>query len=495
MMTVIGSGAAGLSAALAGRLAGATVVVVERDSRIGGTTALSGGNAWLPANRFVVDDTPELALTYLRALALGDVQDSVLEAFAYGARETADWLERETPIDWQPIPYTDYHAEFPGGRIQGGRTLEPQPLQPAKRVASMVRSAPNVTAPITYAELAGGEIDREALAERRSRGVMTMGQGLVAGLLEACLQAGVSIVTDQRVRKRPAEGIVVLATGGFERDGALARAFLRGPLAAPVGAPGADGDGLRMAMGAGAQLGSMSEAWWCPALSIPGETIDGQPMHRLILTERARSGALIIDGRGRRFADEAQNYSDFGRTMLNFEPTSFSFPNATPWLIFDAAYRRRHRLGPLTPSDPDPAWLMTGATLAELAPRLDVPAGALTATVERFNEYAARGEDPDFGRGSFPYDRFIGKLGPLGDGPYYAVRLAAGCLATKGGPQTDADGRVLAALDGAPIPGLFAVGNVAASPFGMAYPGAGATLGQGLFMGRRAGLAAAAEAN
>jgi 3-oxosteroid 1-dehydrogenase len=120
-ITVIGSGAAGLSAALAGRLAGAKVVVVERDARIGGTTALSGGNAWLPANRFVSDDTPEVALTYLRSLALGDADDIVLEAFAHGAPETADWLERETPIDWQPIPYTDYHAEFPGGRVQGGR--------------------------------------------------------------------------------------------------------------------------------------------------------------------------------------------------------------------------------------------------------------------------------------------------------------------------------------------------------------------------------------
>ena len=301
------------------------MTVYERHPTLGGTTALSGGNAWLPANRFLQDDTPELALAYLRALSLGDTDDALLQMFAHEARGTADWLERETRVDLQPIPYTDYHAEFPGGREQGGRTLEPQPLLPRPDVAELVRDAPNVTAPVTYVELAGGEIDRAALRERAEKGIFTLGRALLAGLLEACLDAGVEIRAGERVRQLP-EGAVVLATGGFERDPQLAKAFLRGPVLAPVGAPTAEGDGLRMAIAAGAQLGGMSEAWWCPALSIPGETIDGAPMHRLILTERARPGCLLVDSSGRRFADEAQNYNDLGRTLLNFEPTSYSLP-------------------------------------------------------------------------------------------------------------------------------------------------------------------------
>jgi succinate dehydrogenase/fumarate reductase flavoprotein subunit len=291
----------------------------------------------------------------------------------------------------------------------------------------------------------------------------------------------------------PEADAVVLATGGFERDPDLARAFLRGPMLAPVGAPTARGDGLRMAMAAGADLGLMSEAWWCPAATLPGDAIDGEPMHRLILTERARPGCLLVNGRGVRFVDEAQNYNDLGRALQNFEPTSFSFPNVPAWLVFDGRYRRTYRLGPLSRRDPDPEWLSRGESLRELASAIDVPAEALEATVERFNDGAVRGEDPDFGRGSFPYDRFIGDLGPLDEPPFYAFRVLPGCLGTKGGPRTDADGRVLSIVDGEPIPGLYAAGNTAASPFGLAYPGAGGTLGPALVFGVRAGEAGAGD--
>ena len=169
---------------------------------------------------------------------------------------------------------------------------------------------------------------------------------------------------------------------------------------APVGAPSARGDGLRLAIAAGALLGSMSEAWWCPAAQIPGDAIDGEPMFRLILTERARPGCLLVNGRGVRFVDEAQNYNDLGRALQNFEPTSFSFPNVPAWLVFDGRYRATYRLGPLSRRDPDPDWLARGETPAELAARIGVPADALEATIARFNEGAARGEDPDFGRGT-----------------------------------------------------------------------------------------------
>jgi 3-oxosteroid 1-dehydrogenase len=121
-----------------------------------------------------------------------------------------------------------------------------------------------------------------------------------------------------------------------------------------------------------------------------------------------------------------------------------------------------------------------------------VPGEALTATVERFNEGARLGEDPDFGRGTYPYDRFIGGIGPLEEGPFYALKVVPGCLSTKGGPRTDGDGRVLS-INGGAIAGLYAAGNCAASAFGMAYPGAGGTLGQGLVFGLRAGDAAAAD--
>jgi hypothetical protein len=493
-VAVIGSGAAGLAAALAAAQGGARVTVYEQEERLGGTTALSGGNAWLPGHDALPDDSAAAGLAYLRALSLGDADDELLRVFAESAGPTAARLQRDTRIRLQPIPYCDYHAEFEGGREQGGRTLEPQPYDPAPEAAAMIRDAPNVTGPITYAELVGGDIDRARLAERRERGTLTLGRALLAGLLEACLDLGVRIRTGERVLERPAEDAVIIATGGFERDASLVKAFLRGPLLAPVGAPGARGDGLRLAIAEGAALGNMSEAWWCPALSLPGETIDGEPMHRLILGERTRPHSLIVDASGRRFVNEAQNYNDVGRALQNFDPAAYAFPHVPAWLVFDAEYRRSYRLGPLGRRDPDPSWLATGATLSELASSIGVPGDVLEATVARFNDGAARGEDADFGRGSYPYDRFIGELGPLTDGPYHAVKVMPGCLSTKGGPRTDADGRVLA-IDhrGGPIPGLYAAGNCAASAFGMAYPGAGGTLGPALVFGLRAGDAAAAD--
>lgn len=491
-VAVLGSGAAGLSAALAAARGGATVTLYEKAPLLGGTTALSGGNAWMPAHEGLPDDSPQAATAYLRSLALGDVDHELIEVFAREAGPAAARVERESPLRLQAIPYCDYHAEFEGGRSQGGRTLEPQPFDPSPEVSAMIRSAPNITGPITYSELATGDIDREALAERRARGTLTLGRAMIAGLLTACLEAGVRVRTGVRVTERPSEEAVVLATGGFERDPQLVRAFLRGPMLAPVGAPGMTGDGLRLAMAEGAALGSMSEAWWCPAIQIPGETIDGLPMSRLILTERARPGSLIVNGDGRRFVNEAQNYNDLGRALHDFDPSRFTFRNVPAYLVFDSAYRRSYRLGPLGARDPDPEWLARGETVAELAVAIGVPPATLEETVERFNAGAERGEDPDFDRGSYPYDRFIGRLGPLGDGPYYALRVVPGCLGTKGGPRIDADGRVLG-LDGDPIPGLYAAGNASASFLGLAYPGAGGTLGPALTFGLRAGDAAAAD--
>ena len=356
----------------------------------------------------------------------------------------------------------------------------------------MLRDAPNVTGPITYVELAGGDINRERLAEQRAKGTITMGRALLAGLLESCLDAGVKIEPGVCVRERPDADAVVIATGGFERDPGAVKAFLRGPLLAPVGAPSARGIGLRLAISQGAALGNMSEAWWCPAISIPGETIDGVPMNRLILTERARPGSLLVDATGRRFVNEAQNYNDLGRTLQNFNPGQYAFPHVPAWLIFDSVYRTSYRLGPLGKRDPDPQWLAKGDTLSALAGEIGLPGDALEATVARFNDGAQHGEDPDFGRGSYPYDRFIGGIGPLQEGPYYALRVVPGCLSTKGGPRIDGHGRVRSINDGV-IPGLYACGNAAASPYGMAYPGAGGTLGQGLVFGFRAGDAAAAN--
>ena len=374
-----------------------------------------------------------------------------------------------------------------------------------------IRTAPNVTAPITYRELASGVFDRREVAERTENGVLTMGRSMIASLVEAAENAGVTIrtgcgvdglvrsgqsVTGVRVGDQAISGRVILASGGFERDPGLARTFLRGPMTGPVGAPGADGTALRLGMAVGAELGNMAEAWWCPALTVADETIDDQAFHRLVLTERARPRSLMVDVRGRRFVNEARNYNDVGRAMHAFDPTGFRFLAATAWLVFDAGYRDAYHLGPLRRGHPDPPWVLRSDTLAGLAESMGVEAAELTATVARFNEMARAGDDPDFGRGRSRYDRFVGDpdaphptLGPVDRPPFFAVRLHPGCLGTKGGPRTDRHGRVRHG-DGGVIEGLYAAGNAAASPLGAAYPGAGGTIGPILVAAHAAGRAA-----
>jgi 3-oxosteroid 1-dehydrogenase len=515
---VVGSGAAGLCAALSARQQGARVTLLESTSTIGGTTALSGGVGWFPANHRAVDigmaDDAEQGRRYLRSLELGDVDVDLLDVFVDHSRQTAMWAETSTDLRWVPLPYPDYHCELSGG-VEGGRSLEPTPFRPRPDVARLLRPPLSWRLPITQSEAVMDQIDLEVVAQRQRDGVVTMGAALVGAILTAVLDAGVEVRTGARARHLVRDGTgvtgveldtgeqhlgaVILATGGFERDRALADAFLRAPVHGLTGAPGCRGDGLRMAMSAGAELGNMSEAWWCPAIRVPGDEIEGEPLYRLILNERARPGALMVDTRGHRFANEAQNYNDVGRALHSFDPAGFRFERDPSWLVFDAAYRRRYHVGPVLSSDPDPDWFLSADSIMELGERMDVPPETLVTTVARFNMAASDGRDPEFGRGDTAYDRFVGdrsahhpNLRPLDHAPFYAVRVAAGLLGTKGGPRTDDRGRVRH-VDGGVIPGLYAAGNAAASPLGMAYPGAGGTIGPAMVFGVLAGEAAAHE--
>ena len=359
-----------------------------------------------------------------------------------------------------------------------------------------------------------GLFSRELLTDRLANGVLAQGPALVSGLLQGVLDAGVDVRTSQPVRRLIVEnqqvrgvetdqeihGRVVLASGGFERDPSLAKAFLRGPMLAPTGVAEATGDGLRMAMIAGAELGNMSEAWWCPTIRIPGDDIDGMPLHRLLLSERAYPGSLMVDRHGHRFVNEVENYNDMGRMLHSFDAATFDFARIPSWLIFDSSYRKRYHFTTLRRSEPDPTWLVRSDTLLDLAANIEVPANALAETIARFNDQAIDGNDADFGRGDHLLDRFLGDrraqhptLAPLLEAPFYAAQVLPGCLGTKGGPRTDSFGRVLAADGRGHINGLYAAGNAAASPFGFAYPGAGGTIGPALVFGSRAGASAARD--
>lgn len=522
-LVVVGSGAAGLTAALTAAAAGRRVLVLEKTASLGGTSVVSGGSIWAPVNRYLdaegIKDTREDALDYLRASSLGRVDEVLLEAFVDHVNPMLDLLVERTGLRFTVNrEHPDYQPGLPGAHT-GGRTLQGGLFDTNELgdLKSALR-APHSGVPITKHEIdawGADTLDRwdwALLAERTAQGIVGMGSALVGELLKGCLTLGVEVRTqtgavgllrsaDGRVvgvrtsgpegegEARGARG-VVLASGGFEWSGRLVDQFLGVPMVAPASPPGNVGDGLRMAMDVGASLGNMSEAWWGPMLHAVGDTYDREPLFRPTSGLRTLPGGIIVNGRGERFVNEAMNYNDLGKALANFDPGAYEYPNQPCWLIFDQRFRDSYSVATVTPDAPTPHWMTKADSLGDLAGAVGIDADGLERQVADFNVHAAEGRDPRFHRGESVYDTYRGdptvtphrNLRPLGEGPYYAVPLILGCLGTKGGPVTDAKGRVLDTHD-QPIPGLVACGNVAASPFGPGYPGAGATLGVGMTFG------------
>jgi 3-oxosteroid 1-dehydrogenase len=525
---VVGSGASGLVAALTAAINGRRVVVLEKTPVLGGTSAISGGAIWAPANKYLAKagetDTREMGLEYLRRMTLGRVDDGLLVRYVETINEMLDFVEANTGLEFSVnLEHPDYQSDLPGAR-PGGRTLQVG-LYDSKRLGDLrTKLRPtHSTVPITKFELDEWGMDTldrwdwALIADRTKNEIVGMGAALVGELIEACLERGVEIRNSSPVaqlicREGGVVGVVVegqagreeiqagegvvLASGGFEWNETYVKRFLGVPMVAAGSPPCNEGDGLRMAMAVGAALGNMTEAWWAPQLDVAGDTYDGRPLHRTTSGIRTLPGSLIVNRHGKRFVNEAMNYNDFVKAMAHFDPVAYEYANVPCWLVFDETYRRSYTIGTLTPDAPTPRWVSEAPTLRELADKVGIDPGALIDQVEHFNKAAAEGLDPDFHRGESAYDRYRGdknhkphrNLGPLQDGPYYAVELHYGCIGTKGGPVINDTGQVLD-TDEKPIPGLYACGNVTASIFGPAYPGAGCTLGAGMTMAYLIGLA------
>jgi hypothetical protein len=254
-----------------------------------------------------------------------------------------------------------------------------------------------------------------------------------------------------------------------------------------------------MAMSVGAHLTTMTEAWWAPAISLPGERYDGAVLNRSEFAIRTLPHSIIVNRAGARFVDEAANYNDLMKGFFPYDPVAMDRPNLPAWVIVDSQFTSKYLFLDTPPGRTPPESVMRADTLAGLAERIGVSPAGLEATVERFNVFAREGRDADFHRGESAYDTFYGDrdhapnpcLGTLERGPFYALEIKPGALGTKGGPATDADGRVLH-VRGHAIDGLYAAGNVAGSLAGAGYPGPGITIGAALLFGHRAALHALA---
>lgn len=529
---VLGSGAAGLTAALAAHEAGARVRLLERDARVGGTSAISGGVIWVPDNPRMREagmaDSREEALAYFRSLDHGDLVDETLEAFVDKGPEALGFLEAIDALKVALLAgYPDYYLDRPGAKPAGGRALDHDLFALtelgdwANRIFAIEEPKPMM---LRETPLGGGSgvVAPEELGRRMAAQERGFGQAMVARLLKACLARGIEPELGVEVTRLWQDGGrvlgvilgngeqiaadqgVIVATGGFEWDAELRQAFLRGPVTAPASPPTAAGSGLKLAMAAGAKLGNMTQAWWAPTLATPGRTwANGEQRAEPVLIERTVPHSLMVNRAGQRFCNEAANYSALAGAFHAFDPQSYDYLNLPAWLVFDAQYAARYPIGTRLPPAPVQDWVPSAASVTELAGVIGIDPAALEATVARFNTHARAGHDPDFQRGTSAYDHFYGDrsregtavtLGPVEQAPFYAVRIDLGLLGTNGGPRTDGAARILG-HDGAAIPGLFGAGNAIACPTGGIYAGAGGTLGPALTFGYIAGRSAARRDN
>jgi succinate dehydrogenase/fumarate reductase flavoprotein subunit len=528
---IAGSGGAGLTAAILAHDNGARVLVLERSDKVGGTTAVSGGAVWVPMNEHMAEsltqDSREEALAYCKRLSAGTATDEMIETFVDCAPKMIAYLEANTPLKFGVWGTPDYYADGPGGKTCG-RALEPKLFSKGELGgwAGALRPSPILMLPLMLDEMLNKyrliigvkNLPMDVISQRLQQQVVGMGGALVGRLLKGCLDRGITFMLRTRARElvRNAQGVcgviaecddqrlslearggVVLATGGFEWDQSLISRFMPGPLTHPNTPPFNEGDGLVMAMEAGAALANMTGAWWEPSGAVPGELYEGRQLSRFLAAERSAPHTILVNHAGRRFVNEGAPYNDIGRVFHAFDAAAYSLANLPCWAVFDAQYRRRYPVLSVLPQTPDPEWLIRDDTLEGLAARASIDAIGLAETVERWNGFARQGKDCEFRRGETTFERANGdprsphpNLGTIEEPPFYALPVYPGALGTNGGPETDIRGRVLDNR-GRVIRGLYAAGNAMASPTGLAYYSGGATISPAMTWGYLAGIDAA----
>jgi succinate dehydrogenase/fumarate reductase flavoprotein subunit len=548
-LVVIGAGGAGMAAALFAAIDGQRVLLVERTAHVGGTTAWSAGTTWVPGTHHAAQVNPADTLNEARRYldhAIGDRTPADLrQAFLDNGPEAIRDLEAHSEVRFRPYPkHPDYISDLPGASLNG-RALEPLPFDGRLLGDLFALIRPPIP---EFTVLGGMMVDRtdinhllgmtRSLASlrhsarilvrhardrlRHPRGTrLVMGNALVGRLLyslsrypavtlalntsvagiERRGQAVDTVMLEQGGQHRTvhARAGVVLASGGFNRHSEKRRSLLPGADPAwCAGGPGKTGEGQAKVEKTGAHVGSgaLSHAFWAP-VSMRQRPDGSTAVFPHFVMDRAKPGTLTVNQAGERFVNESTSYHLFGLAMQEAHTRTPSIP---AYLICDAAALRKNGLGMVRPGGKGLApfladgYLTEGRTLDELAGKLGINAAGLRASVERINAYAETGVDLDFHRGETAYQKNIGdpawpgknpSLGPLVQGPFYAVRLYPGDIGASTGLVTDGSACVLDRQQ-QPIPGLYAVGNDMHSIMGGVYTAPGITIGPGLVFARQA---------
>ncbi len=535
---VVGSGSAGFAAALAAKEAGLEPLILESTDKIGGSSAMSGGGAWIPNSpvmlRAGTPDSYENARKYMD-ITIGEVGPASSpqrrEAFLREGPKMVEWLEKLGFRFHYGRGYADYYPELPGGSATG-RLVEPEPFDLKKLGA--LKDKINISLPIPVYTLDGVQI---ALSFRsfkaflntakvigfRTMGSMIIGKklagiggALIGQLAYLAQQRNIPIWTNCPMTSLIQEGgvvkgvvaekdgkrieirakAVILTAGGFARNNDMRQKYHPHPISTDwtVATIGDLGDAIRAGLEVGAATALMDDAWWGPCF------VDQNGKSNFMIWERSFPFSLIVDKSGKRFMNESASYVDCGHWQYE---RNQKVPSIPAYLIFDQHHHKYYPFGVglpgAEPKEYFESGMMTRAdTLAELARKIGVDPQGLEETVKRFNQFALNGKDEDFHRGDSAYDRIYSdprvkpnpNLAPLTKAPFYSVKVWPGDLGTKGGLLTDEFARVLD-QKGKPIAGLYAAGNSSASVMGHTYPGPGSTIGPAMVFGMIAGRHAA----
>ncbi len=538
-LVVVGAGAGGLSTAITAKKKGLNVIVLEKDQVFGGTTAFSGGVLWIPGNHHAkqngIQDSREAALTYLKHETKSFFNTDAVNAFLDYGPEMLNFFEQNTSVKFIPTLYPDYHPDAPGG-VGIGRSVLAAPydirglgdnmqrLRPPLKTITFIgmmfnssnadlkhffNATKSFTSFIYVAKRLA--IHLKELA-RYGRGTnVTSGNALAARLAKSAFDLDIPIYTNASVQglvfdlgkvtgvklgqqqqncQIKAKHGVVLACGGFSHDlERLKQAYPHlkrgGEHISPVPKTNT-GDGCRLAESVGGivDLQYADTSAWMPVSKVPDAESYGVFPH---LLDRYKPGIIGVLKNGKRFTNESNSYHDVGadlfRACENFDETAM-------WLICDQKTISKYGLGYAKPA-PMPlnslvkkGYLIKGNSLEELAQQAGIDGKTLVKTVQHYNIGAAKGEDPEFHRGSTTFNRYLADpehkpnpcVAPIEQGPFYAVKVFMGDLGTFDGIRTAVTGEVLDQAN-QKITGLYAVGNDRASMMGGNYPGAGITLG------------------
>jgi len=500
----LGSGIGGLAAAITAHDLGLEAVVLERSDQVGGVTALSMGEVWVAGNHHAaaraIEDSVESGFRYLKRLSMDYGSDAAILNTVVHAREALRYFEEKIDLRMAVIPNCpDYYYGVTNDGVAEGRMLEVEPF-PGKTLgewAQRTRLSPQMPYGMTHADIDDGggvanmvKWDFSRMAARLENDERCLGCGLAAYFVKGALDRGIPLLTEtsgeeligdgERIvgvrAKRNGQDFfvkarrgVLVAVSSYERRQDLNKTLGRQLELGSIVFSTVDGANFRLTGPVGARIASVPDITSL-GFVIPGaEDAEGYPIWSSALQCIGQPHVIVVNKGGKRFGNEAF-YRSFYYTIDQIDGVTQTHPNMPCFMIMDSQAREKYPFGGLLPGMEWPEGFgAVDDTLAGLAAKLGIDAAQFEATVAEFNQHAARGEDPAFGRGKQVWsywmcgDKFNKPnpvLGPLEKGPFYAVELhrLGGSAIPSTGIVADEHGRALDWND-QPIPGLYVAGN------------------------------------